>query len=70
MNNSDFKKMVAQVAEITAQIKIIPVRHTPLYQKSAQKEIELRLLGMSYQQIAKSLNVSKKTAINTYKFKE
>ncbi|GAG28623.1 unnamed protein product [marine sediment metagenome] len=61
---------IRTAAEIRAQIKIYPVRHTPLYQKLAQKTKELRLLGMSYQQIAKSLNVSKKTAINAYKFKE
>ena len=54
-------------AEIMAQIKICPVHHTYLYQKFSQKAKELRLLGMSYEQIAKSLNVSKKTAINACK---
>ena len=45
--------------KITAQIKIYPVRRVHLYQKYSQKAKELRLLGMSNQQIAKSLNISK-----------
>jgi len=55
---------IRTAAEITAQIKICPVRHTYLYQKFSQKAKELRLLGMSFEQIAKSLNISKKTVIN------
>jgi len=41
-----------------------------MYQKFSRKAKELRLLGMSYEQIAKSLNISKKTAINAYKYKK
>ncbi len=37
-----------------------------MYQKYSQKAKELRLLGMSYEQIAKSLKVSRKTVINAY----
>jgi len=40
-----------------------------LYQKIAQKATELRLLGMSYLEIAKSLNISKNTAVKACKFK-
>ncbi len=58
---------IRTAAEITAQIKICPVRRVYLYQKYSQKAKELRLLGMSYEQIAKSLNISKKTIINAYK---
>jgi len=54
-------------AEITAQIKICPVRRVYLYQKHSQKAKELRLLGMSYQEIAKSLNIIIKTVINACK---
>ncbi|GAI09091.1 unnamed protein product, partial [marine sediment metagenome] len=50
--------------EITAQIKISPARRVYMYQKFSRKAKELRLLGMSYEQIAKSLNISKKTVIN------
>ena len=61
---------IRTAAEITAQIKIYPVHRVYLYQKYSQKAKELRLLGMSYEQIAKSLNISKKTAINAYKYKK
>jgi hypothetical protein len=58
---------IRTASEITAQIKIYPIRRVYLYQNCSQKAKELRLLGMSYEQIAKSLNISKKTAINTCK---
>ena len=61
---------IRTAAEITAQIKICPVQRVYLYQKYSQKAKELRLLGMSYEQIAKSLNISKKTAINACKYKK
>ena len=61
---------IRTAAEITAQIKIYPVRRVYMYQKYSQKAKELRLLGMSYEQIAKSLNISRKTAINAYKYKK
>jgi len=57
-------------SEINVHIKILPVRQVPLYQKVAQKATQLRLLGMTYRQIAKSLHVSKKAvlkALNYYK---
>ena len=50
-------------SEITAHIKILPAQNIPLYQKIAQKATQLRLLGMTYPQIAKSLKVSKKTVL-------
>ena len=53
---------IRTAAEIHAHIKILPVQQLPLYQKIAQKAMELRLLGMTYPQIAKALNISKKTA--------
>ena len=61
---------IRTAAEIKAQIKIYPVRRVYLYQKFSQKAKELRLLGMSYQQIAKSLNISKKTVINACKYEK
>lgn len=63
-------RLVSSATEITAQIKICPVRRVYLYQKYSQKAKELRLLGTSYEQIAKFLNISKKTAINAYKYKK
>ena len=61
---------IRTAAEITAQIKIYPVRRAYMYQKFSQRAKELRLLGMSYQEIAKSLDTSKKTVINAYKHKK
>jgi DNA-binding CsgD family transcriptional regulator len=49
-------------AEITAHIKILPAQQPYLYQKLSRKVTQLRLLGMSYAQIAKSLNINRKTA--------
>ena len=56
-------------AEITAHIKILPVHQPYLYQKLSKKATQLRLLEMSYQQIAKSLNINKKTAMKACKYK-
>ena len=54
--------------EITAHIKIFPVHQPYLYQKLSQKATQLRLLGMSYQQIASSLNINRKTAVRACKY--
>ena len=61
---------IRTAAEITAQIKIYPVRRVYMYQKFSRKAKKLRLLGMSYEQIAKSLNISKKTVINACKYEK
>ncbi len=53
---------IRTAAEIHVHVKILPVQQPYLYQKIAQKAIELRLLGMSYPQIAKALNINVKTA--------
>jgi len=52
---------IRTASEIEAHIKILPARQIPLYQKHAQKATELHLLGMTQNQIAKTLNVSLKT---------
>jgi len=66
MKGAEGKKIPGQkiqtTAEITAHIKILPARQAYLYQKLSRKAIQLRLLGMTYEQIAKSLNINKKTA--------
>jgi DNA-binding CsgD family transcriptional regulator len=49
------------MAEIQANIKILPVKHPHLYQKLAQKAMELHLLGMSYSKIGKILGIDPKT---------
>ena len=54
--------------EITAHIKILPVHQPYLYQKLSQKATKLRLLGMPYEQIAKSLNIDRKTATKACKY--
>jgi hypothetical protein len=52
---------VEYTAEITAHIKILPVRQPHLFEKLSQKATELRLLGMTYRQIAKALKINKTT---------
>ena len=53
---------IRTAAEIPVHIKILPVQQPPLYQKFSQKAIELRVLGMTYKEIAASLKISEKTA--------
>jgi len=60
---------IRTAAEITAHIKIFPVHQPYLYQKLSKKTTKLRLLGMSYEEIAKNLNTSKSTIIRACKFK-
>jgi len=49
-------------AEITAHIEILPTRQPYLYQKLSKKATQLRLLGMSYGEIAKRHHINRKTA--------
>ena len=58
---------IRTAAEITAHIKILPVHQPYLYQKLSQKATQLRLLGMTYEQIAKTLNINRKTATRACK---
>jgi len=55
--------------EITAHIKILPVHQPYLYQKLSKKATELRLLGMTYEQIAKSLHINRKTVTKACRYK-
>ena len=59
---------IRTASEVHAKIIIQSLQRTYLYQRFAQKATELRLLGMSFEQIAKVLNITKKTARNAYKF--
>ena len=59
---------IRTAGEITAHIKTLPARQPYLYQKLSKKATQLRLLGMPYQQIAKSLNINRKTATKTCKY--
>lgn len=45
------------------------MRQIPLYQKISLKAKQLHTLGMSFQQIAKSLNVGKTTVEKAFIFK-
>ncbi len=58
---------IRTAAEITARIKIPPVHQSYLYQKLSQKATQLCLLGMSYQQIGKGLNINRRTATKACK---
>jgi len=59
---------IRTASEITAHIKIFPVYQPYLYQKLSKKAIQLRLLGMTYGEIATSLNINRKTAIKAVKY--
>jgi len=60
---------IQTAAEITAHIKILPVQQPYLYQKLSKKATQLRLLGMTYGQIARSLNINRKTATKACRYK-
>jgi len=55
------------MSEITATIKILPAGEPPLYLKHAQKVAELKLLGITYRQIAKSLGLGITTVKKAYR---
>jgi len=59
---------IRTVGEITANIPIRPGLHVPLYQKIAQKATQLRLLGMSYNEIGQALSVSPSLARKAHHF--
>ena len=61
---------IRTIGEITAHIKILPAQQPYLYQKLFQKATQLRLLGMTYQQIAKSLHINRKTATKACEYQE
>jgi len=60
---------IRTIGEITVHIKLLPARQPYLYQKLSQKATQLRSLGMTYGEIAKSLNINKKTAVRACKYK-
>jgi len=59
---------VERTAQITASIKILPVKQLSLYQKLARKATQLRLLDLSIKETAKRLDVSKGTVENALKW--
>ena len=59
---------IRTTGQITASIKILPVHQPYLYQRLFKKATQLRLLGMSYEDIATSLNINRKTAIKACKY--
>jgi len=59
---------IRTAAEITAHIKILPARQPYLYQKLSRIATQLRLLGMTYGEIAESLHINRKTATKACKY--
>jgi len=47
---------------------VLPARQPYLYQKLSKKATQLRLLGMSYEEIGKSLNINRKTGTKAYEY--
>ena len=60
---------IRTISEISADIKILPTKQIPLYQKISLKAKQLHALGMLYKEIAKKLDVGETTVIRAYKFK-
>ncbi len=60
---------IRTASEIHVKIIIQPLDRIPLYQKLAQKVKELRLLGMTYRETAKALNIDKKTDVKACRYK-
>ncbi len=60
---------IRTISEISADIKILPSKQIPLYQKISLKAKQLSALGMSCQQIAKNLNISRTTVEKACKYK-
>ena len=59
---------IRTTGQITVSIKILPVHQPYLYQKLPKKATQLRLLGMSCENIAISPNINRKTAIKACKY--
>ncbi|TKJ46921.1 hypothetical protein CEE34_06485 [Candidatus Aerophobetes bacterium Ae_b3a] len=59
---------IRTIGEITAHIKILPIHQPYVYQKLSQKATQLRLLGMTYGKIVRSLHINRKTAIKACKY--
>jgi len=53
---------IRTIGKISAHIKILPARQPYLYQKLSKKATQLRLLRMSYEEIARNLDINRKTA--------
>ena len=60
---------IRTISEISDDIKILPTKHIPLYQKISLKAKQLYSLGMTYQEIAKNLNIGETTIIRACKFR-
>ena len=61
---------IRTISEMSVHIKILPVRKISLYQKISTKTKQLHALGMSYHQIAESLNTSEVTIVRACKYKK
>jgi len=61
---------IRTISEISAHINIIPVVQPPLYEKFSNKTKQFRALGMSYEKIARELNISESTVLRAIKYTE
>lgn len=59
---------IRTASELEAHIKIYPTKDIPKYEKHAQKVAELRLLGMTFKQIAQSLGITERVTENAYRY--
>ena len=59
---------IRTAGEIELHIIIEPEIQIPAYQKLADKVKQLHVLGMTIQEIAKSLGIDPKTALRAYRY--
>ena len=59
---------IRTAGEVDLRIIIEPETVIPVYQKLADKVKQLHVLGMTIQEIAKSLGIDPKTALRAYRY--
>jgi transposase-like protein len=62
-------QIIRIISEISANIKILPAKQTPLYQKISLTAKQLYALEMSYRKISIKLNVGETTVVRACKYK-
>ena len=59
---------IRTISEMPAHINILPVFQIPLYKKLSTRVRQLRILGMSYEKIARELDISESTVLRAIKY--
>jgi DNA invertase Pin-like site-specific DNA recombinase len=59
---------IRTISEISVHINIMPAVQIPIYKMLSNKVKRLRTLGMSFEKIARELNISESTVIRAHRF--